>query len=708
LSVSWFDARYAAPGCDPPGMTEHAEIRGRLVMDDAATGALEHIAHGLELIEHKAKHVGGELTGMLKQSVATALGFQFDRGLHTLKEIGEEAFEAAKGAGAEEKALAGVLMMVDKAGKSYADLKAEGAELKEQLEDMAIGMGASTERVIDVFGDIAARSQKSTEQIKDLVGQLVNVGKVAPGGFDALAQGMMQLEMGISRARNPVVQFIAQTNVLSDHLHKTHMNAKEVSKYMTKLAPESQLKLAEEAIERMNARTKDIPLTFGQLVQSAKDIREQVFEKMGLPILREAFTPAMKDAQAWLVKHREEMEHFATGMGHKIADWIKDGTVVLKDGFQWVVNHSDQIKQAFQEAAHFLKEAVKFAIDHKEIIAVLVGARAVQTSGIPKVMGAVESMAPLAKGALQGGGALWEAVKAGAPSVGVGAAGSNAAAFVPFATAVGAFAAAVLSWKLAIDQWKELQGITGGGKSEARMDFEAREKYLREVLAKKLTWSPEELAQFDAMRAKMVENAAAAGKSAREVGANADALWAQHMAAKRNADELTELAKRANDESQFPNVGDYAGTGEDTGTNLASERWMEIYGAAKQSHDQAIVDYAVGVLASSETLQNGLLVSKKALAGGFGELADALSQLSTGVGTGAQDFAKILRSMKPDEALKGGASKPLTLNFNGNSFHIKQDFRNADPDKTLLMFKEDLAKQTVFRTGSRLSSPFGL
>lgn len=708
---------------------EQAEIRGRLTLDDAASGALEHIGHGLEHVEHKVGHVTGELRGMLKQAVATALGFQFDRGIHTIKEIGEEAFTAAKAVGAQEKALTGMLMMVDKTGASYATLKQQGVELKDELEDMAIDMGAGVDKVIDVFGDIAARTNKSTDRIKEMVEQMVNVGKVAPGGLDALASGMMQVEMGITRARNPVVQFIAQTDTLSTHLHKAHMNAKEVAAYMTKLAPESQMKLAEEAIRRMNERTKEIPLSFGQLVQSAKDIREQFFEKLGVPILREALTPAMRDMQGWLHQHREEIEHLGTNIGKKVAAWIKDLSAMLKDAFRYVEQHADEIKNAIVEGAEALKTAVKFVVDHKEAIAALVAARTIQTSVVPRAMALAEQASPLAKGAAAAAGTIWDLIKEGAPGMGIesrnkpgysiqraediaqayghkgwhglGPEAPPASAFVPLAATVAAFGAAVLAWRAAIDQWQHLMAETKGGTSKGLQDYTA-ELDAMQKLQRKTIWSDDDVKFYEKMRENLAKNAEAAGQSARATNEMSDAIWRQHMAAKGMVQQFDQLEQHADEGFTRIHGEGFVGTGEEPeDMNIFSEQWIEAFNVAKRQGNEALLDYATTILARSSSLQDGLLIAKTKIEGGFEALADMMANKS-------EDYAKILRTMRPDEALKDGASKPLHLNFNHNTFNLKQDFRDKDPDKIMMMFKNDVAKAALFRTGSKLNSPFGM
>jgi hypothetical protein len=46
--------------------------------------------------------------------------------------------------------------------------------------------------------------------------------------------------------------------------------------------------------------------------------------------------------------------------------------------------------------------------------------------------------------------------------------------------------------------------------------------------------------------------------------------------------------------------------------------------------------------------------------------------------------------------------------FRGSNFHIKQDFRDQDPDRVMIEFRKDLQKHAVARIQSRNATPFGL
>ena len=77
------------------------------------------------------------------------------------------------------------------------------------------------------------------------------------------------------------------------------------------------------------------------------------------------------------------------------------------------------------------------------------------------------------------------------------------------------------------------------------------------------------------------------------------------------------------------------------------------------------------------------------------------------LGTVVRELAAKLRDMGNTVARQGGI-KPQgpVQNFFGG-VHIKQDFKDQDPDRVILTFKKGLAGAASNRTTSRFSSPFG-
>lgn len=346
--------------------TPTTEFGTRLVLDDAATETLQRIAGHMHHVAERVNETRGELAGMAKQAVATALGFQFDRGIETLKEIGHEAYAAATGAMAQQKHIAGVLAMTDKTGASYEEAKAKAVELHGELEDVGIAAGVATDQVIGAFTMIAERSERSTEEVFKLTQQMAVAGKAMPGGVEQIAGAFRDLETGIVRPRNALVLMMKQTGVMGG-------SVKQISRYMSQLmqggeAGQAQaFKLAEAAIMRMSEKMKNAPPSFTGVIQSLKDIRENIYEAMGIPMLK-AITKPLNQLKLYLQAHQKELEAWGEVVGKQIGEWVVEAAEKMRQGFQYIQSHAEEIKQALTLGAQYLKQAIEFAVAHRGLL----------------------------------------------------------------------------------------------------------------------------------------------------------------------------------------------------------------------------------------------------------------------------------------------------------------------------------------------------
>jgi hypothetical protein len=380
-------------------MAEEHEIHAKLTLDDAAGAALEHIKGGFEHVGEKAREVQHELGAMLRQTLATAAGFQLSGMVDTMKEFGHEVFAAATESEEQVKSLAGLIAMTDKTGMSFEDTTERASDLKDSLENIGIEAGVSADAVIDAFETIAVRSQKSTVEIREMTEQMTTAGRALPGGVQTLAAAYRDLESGIVRPRNAVVQLIRQTGT-------AHGTAKEIAKSLSGMVQAGHMDkafdLANIAIGKMNDKMKNAPLSFKEVVQSMKDIRNNIFESMGLPLLK-AITPQLERLRTVLLDHREGIEEFAAAASVKVGTWVSYAANKIAEGFKYIQAHADQIEKAFTRGAEVVKKTFDFIIAHKEGIGVALGAKTVGSAGMSL---AGPGIMALIKGAVGGGGAM--------------------------------------------------------------------------------------------------------------------------------------------------------------------------------------------------------------------------------------------------------------------------------------------------------------
>jgi hypothetical protein len=264
------------------------EISVKLRIDDNAKEAASHVAHGLHQVSEgaekssasssKAMMLAGAAAGAAAAGVALAVeaakgGFEAFIGL------GEHAAEAFMASEEQVRGLAGTLTLIDQNANSFEDLNELAGELKDELEGVAIQAGVTDDAMVAAFDDIIERGGKGVEEARELAASMAYAGRAVKGGTESLSAGFEAIQMGMVRAKNPVVQLIASTHMLKG-------SAKEVAKQMQKMTIVEQMELAEKAIGRMGEKMKAAPMTIAQMKTSMGVAFENLFEEMGAPIVK--------------------------------------------------------------------------------------------------------------------------------------------------------------------------------------------------------------------------------------------------------------------------------------------------------------------------------------------------------------------------------------------------------------------------------------
>ena len=597
-------------------MAEEHEIHAKLTLDDAAGAALEHIKGGFEHVGEKAREVQHELGAMLRQTLATAAGFQLSGMVDTMKEFGHEVFAAATESEEQVKSLAGLIAMTDKTGMSFEDTTERAAGLKDELEDIGIKSGVSADQVIDAFETIATRSQKSTDEIREMTEQMALAGRALPGGVQTLAAAYRDLESGIVRPRNAIVQLIKQTGT-------AHGSAKDIAKSLSGMVQAGQMDkafdLANVAIGKMSEKMKTAPLTFKEVVQSIKDIRANIYESMGLPLLK-AITPQLERLRVVLMQNRGAIEEFAQAAMVNVAVWVPWAANKIAEGFKYIQTHAEAIERAFMRGADFVKKAFEFVVAHKEEIAIALGARSAAKVG----MGA----APLIGGAIKGIGAM------------------------------------------------------GGMGGEGLMAFAGAAPELAIVLPGLIIAATAAAGAFDII----TDSTSRYNRAANEMWSSIQADFSAAFAGV--AGDFGEL------KVSFKALADLAGM------ELLGQL-RAIFWAAKEM--RAAFDYVnkpVMELGSKLARLLGIAATDQDV---------GLEEARRRRGDGGQFDRTGGIEWEPDKVRilgKEMASKGVNLNFTG-AINIKQDFRDQDPDRIAVIFRQDLAKNATNAMGAVFGTPRG-
>jgi hypothetical protein len=624
-----------------------AEVGVKLVLDDHATAALEKIKGGFEKVGERANDVQREMSGMLKQAVAVAIGFQFDRGIESLKELGEGAFEAAAGAAKHQRELAGVLALTDKSGKNFEEASAEAGELREQLEQMGVSAGVSQASMIDAFTTIAERSGKSREAVLELTNQMANASKALPGGIEQMAGAFQQLETGIVRPRNAIVQMIKQTGTMGG-------SARDIAKGLSAMVQGGQVekatKIAEMAIDKMAKKMKDAPPTFEGLVSSLKDVREQLFETMGKPMLG-ALIPELTNLKAWMLEHKKDIEEFAKTMGMKVGEWVKAASLKIQEGFKYIQSHAKEIEEAITQGAEMLMQAVRFIIAHKEEIAILYGAKT-----LAPVIGGIAS-------GVQAGASAFGAVNAaGAAGGASGMLAAAGAALGPMAALTAAIAAlGVAAWQ----GYKLYQEVEKDQAADNVARLEMAQRMGGDMQETFENWSA-----IDKVRQKGIDDAIEAG------GEVAGDTFAKKFDEALGRSGLMEKKDTLDKEML---AGD-------------SDGLVEAYNTAIKKNDEASLKYIGQLLDKSEDIRFAFSQAGEKLSGGVETM---LTRVGRSTGETAEDIRLGVKMTAPTP----GASKVIA-NFSG-PITLKQDFRDQDPDRVAVVFRREMERSASNVIGSK-------
>ncbi len=148
---------------------------------------------------------------------------------------------------------------------------------------------------------------------------------------------------------------------------------------------------------------------------------------------------------------------------------------------------------------------------------------------------------------------------------------------------------------------------------------------------------------------------------------------------------------------------DNPGTMTSTETDLIAQReaatlFAAAYAEAQKTQNEGRLKYAENLLKGSKELQDALLKAGVAIEGGMLDVARR---------TGDTEFINKARELDKSTVNTGKAIAPQ-VNFNGATINIKQDFRDQDPDRVAIVFKNDIAKAAVARRQAVTQTPFGM
>lgn len=619
---------------------EAAEVLVKLVVDSNAEKETDKLKEGLEKAEKKQKKwhsgllEGKKIWGGVKTFALGALG----AAATATMAMGGAAIGLAKGAAhafyeSEEqvRALASAMQMLDTSGTGFEKMLDIAGDLKDEMEDVAMAVGTTDDAMVAAFTNVIERGGKTIEEAKELTEVMAKAGRAIPQGVEGISEAFEQIEMGIVRAKNPIVGMIAATHLLKG-------NAKQVAQQMMKMSPEEQMKLAEKAVGMMAKKMDDVPLSLNEMNKSMSVFMGNLMEDAGAPIIA-AIQPVFGKVRTWLMDNHELLSKTAKDFGkfmgqaievvspyidellkvfHEIGTELQstDGPLKdLKEVWQYIYENKDGLVSAFGEIVRFLIQGTKFSMQ-------VIGA------AMKSIGKAIDAIARMHLPGFEGG------------FLGRGAAASAGGRDLAEAKGIAA------------------SGALPGMRGDANKIAELREDYLQAMET--------------------------AGKDRIEAGKEFDAQIAQaeqNHAAAMGAAQTYAQASLQGDAIAFAKAFD----------------------TASVMGDKATQKFVASFLADSKNLQDALITKGPGIiTAGFDKLIDTLNE------SGQSEIAKKLQAGMGKEAVKKLDIGKATVNqtFTG-SINVKQDFKDQDPERVALVFRQDLMKHALARLSPRGGIPGG-
>lgn len=573
-----------------------------------------------------------EIVKMLAEFFAVKESFEF------MKELAIESVEAFEDDERAVKQLAGSFLQLDQNGNSLDQINSMAAEFKDNFEAMAAATGVSSDDIQVAFQDIADRGLMSVDAAKAFTEEMAYAARAVPGGIQEISSGIEAIQMGMTKAKNPVIGMISSMGLLKG-------NAKDVAKQMSGMGLEEQMALVEQAVGKMSEKMKAAPMTLGQQVTSFKEAYAKVIEAVGGPIAQNL---------GLAIGRIKSMFFTPTGENTKLLDMIIEGATKFSEFISGAFELIQPTIDGFMSAAGYFSET----------------------------MGDMWGM-------MDGAGLTMEDMKAAAEVIGK----ILGFTVVAFGTGLGAVAnvfvmaikelmefvgKSIQGWGAALSHIPGLKGA-GAAMTNAGLSISdaSNNSAKQQILDKVRSVGGGDKGQ---LADQMLAGVRGAG------GDEAKAIDEYNAAVKQRADMMDNI-DRAMHESQMVTLGAQSATTEAGAAAQAqhAQAFMDAYNMAANAHDQAAQDNILKFVAANQDIAAALMfTAPEAIAGG----KDAFLKNLTKVG-GAKDAEMLKQAWTPDLGFK----KSPETNFNGGQvFNIKQDFKDQDPDRIAVVFRQDISR----------------
>lgn len=648
-------------------MAESKEVRAKLTLDDQASKTLDKIKEGMNDTARAGESAQLSM-GFVKQTLSTMAAMNFVPAVKGVVDFAKGFVEASAGAQDFVQGISGFMAMAN-AHLSWEQAYSASEKLKDSLSEIGIAAGQGIDDVRGAFSTLTmfyGATEKGLERAKVQTQSLTTIANVLGMNAADLARQFGLMARGqLPEMASAMRQLLTPTGIFNSDIRKATTE-------WQMLTDEQRLDALATGLDQVASRLGKATPTFHDLNTVIGNIWKVAQEKIGEPVMK-ALIPELKSVSPLLEQAGEDVADYARVMSKDVGKWIKDGMQSFKDGLQYLRTHHEEIKAALVEGSRNLRNVVEFMLAHKAEIALMFGARA-------------------AMPVLEQGKKVYDMGAGGSAIAGMpmgGMAGGIAA--------VAAFTAAIAAAGLAVDQFRKYLNETQGGRSMAEQDQLARKQRIDEMIAKPDVhqWSEAEHEGFTHLREQYVAAAEAAGENARAAGEYVDKAWEAHRAVRAQVQDQERMSEV---------LATLQATGGVEGIDLGPmvEKFTTGFESARAAGNTAVAQYIADLLAKSSALHGAFLNSANLTGEGFSALAEM-------IGNKSAEFAEKLKALglKETQATGGNAPKAVINMNGGQTFHVKQDFRDQDPDRVAVLFQRGITRSIESRLQARTTNPFG-
>lgn len=653
-------------------MTEAAEVQVTLTLDDAASKVADTIKGKFDSLGKTAAKIKSEFLSVAKGALSTALGVNLAPGLQSIVSSFQAMVDNAVNVQGRMRAVASYFVAGSDMAWSSAMNMSE--KIDAQLYKSSIAIGQNIDDARAAFQYLAKASDGTTESLTAAANQtekLLMFADVTGESVQGIASEWSMMEKGVLRTRGNLFKMLFHTGIFGK-------NMREASTYWGKLTDDQRNAKMAEAMGTITDRFASAPQTMGSVLAGLKNIKQRLMEVVGMNIIG-VLTSRFDNVLKALERKRPQLESLAARFGVVLAKHIQGALDWAGNKLSWLEKNWDSVVSSVEKSAEKIMKTVEFIIDNKELIAAAYG---VNMMAPTLQLGA--SAAPVLGKMLTGLGGV--TLSAGAAKAGMVALGVAAApAAVALAAIAGVGAAVWQGYEFVKEGGfqslkNEWQGFRYGDAKFETEDVNATQRAMENALQ---TGMIDELASMIAYKQEKVE--LAKGNLGIQFGEDAP----EHY----DASGVTAMEEQlAHFRSYSTRINEAAITNGDA--------FITAYNQAVNNNDQAFATYIANFAAQNVIVGSELKKSGDKLAGGFDAFIARLHESTAAV----VDTIDVM-----DLPVAGSVQgKGSTVNLNGGqTFNIKQDFREADPDRIALFFRKDLVRAATSRTRSRVRTPFG-